>query len=198
MPRWRTDVNHSGGGIILDHGWHQFYLLMGWMQEPLEAVSAVTRTVDSRHYPVEDEALIDMHFSRGCGHIELSWAAEGRTNEGAIRGSRGEIRTLDDGVVLMNDRGRREVRFDSRISQSSYHPDWFQAVFQCNILDEDRTEADRNFVEAGLLVSAIRAAYRSAQEHGAPCRPVFPADPPSPVGGAPQSHGSSSGGDSSQ
>jgi predicted dehydrogenase len=172
-PRWRTDLVHAGGGIILDHGWHQLYLLMGWMREPLESISARTRTADSRHYPVEDEAQIDLLFSTGRGRIELSWTADGRTNEGSIRGDSGTITALDDCVVVENGKGRHELPFASRLSQSSYHPDWFEAVFQDNVLDDNKQEADRNFAEAGVLISAIRAAYRSASERGAPCRPVF-------------------------
>lgn len=172
MPRWRTDVSHAGGGIILDHGWHQFYLLLGWMATPVESVSAVTRTVDPRHLPVEDEALIDMRFIRGHGRIELSWAADGRTNEGMILGSRGTIRAYDDRILVTNDCSSTEVPFESRLSQSSYHPEWFEAVFRYNVLDKSPSEADRNFAEAGAVVSAIRAAYRSAQERGAPCRPA--------------------------
>jgi predicted dehydrogenase len=173
MPRWRTDLAFSGGGIILDHGWHQFYLLLGWLQEPLETVSAVTRTVDSRHYPVEDEALIEMLFSSASGRIELSWAAGSRTNEGFIQGSRGSITAHDDAVVVDNGRSQHRLPFRSRLSQSSYHPEWFQAVFLYNVLNESPAEADRNFAEAGVLVSAVRAAYRSAQASGAPYRPTL-------------------------
>lgn len=197
-PRWRTDLTHAGGGIILDHGWHQLYLLMGWMREPVETISARTRTVDRRHFPVEDEAVIDMHFPRGRGHIELSWAADARTNEGTIHGTRGTIRTYDDHIVIENGGGRRAVPFGSRVSQSSYHPDWFQAVFEWNILVKDRREADRNFAEAGVLVSAIRAAYRSARENGAPCRPELVARDPALSGGAHGGNGDGSGGMSAE
>lgn len=171
MPRWRTDLAYSGGGIILDHGWHQFYLLLGWLQQPLETVSAVTRTTDSRHYPVEDEALIEMLFPSASGRIELSWTAAGRTNEGLIQGSRGSITAHDDGVVVRTGLSEQKLPFRSRLSQSSYHPEWFQAVFRYNVLTESRAEADRNFAEAGVLVSAVRAAYRSARERGVPLRP---------------------------
>jgi predicted dehydrogenase len=173
MPRWRTDRAYAGGGIILDHGWHQLYLLMGWMQEPLESISARTRTVDSRHYPVEDEAMIDMVFLSGRGRIELSWAALGRTNAGVIRGEEGTISVHGDRVVVENDSGRKELPFSDCLTESSYHPGWFEAVFRDNVLNENRVEADRNFAEAGVLVSAIRAAYRSAEDSGAPCRPIF-------------------------
>lgn len=174
MPRWRTDLAHAGGGIILDHGWHQIYLLLGWIRAPLERVSALTRTVDRRHHPVEDEALIDLYFPRSEGRIELSWTANGRSNEGVIRGSCGNIMIHDDRVVLDNDSGVYETPFDGKLTESSYHPDWFETMFRRNVIDDGCEEAERNFAQAGVLVSVISAAYRSAQERGTPCRPTFP------------------------
>lgn len=176
-PRWRTDVRHAGGGIILDHGWHQLYLLMGWVGERVQTVSATTRTVDARHLPVEDEAVIDMHFPAARGHMELSWTAGGRENDGLIRGTRGAIKTFDDRIVIERDGGRRAVPFGDRVSRSSYHPEWFADVFRNTVLVKSRCEADRNFAEAGAVIGTIRAAYRSASTDGAPCPPVFPAIP---------------------
>lgn len=174
MPRWRTNLAYAGGGIILDHGWHQFYLILGWMQAPLVTVRATTRTVNHRHLPVEDEAQIDMQFPASRGRVELSWTAGDRTNDGCVQGEDGTITALDDRVVIDNREGRHELPFRSKLSESSYHPEWFQAVFRSNVLDENRDEADRNFAEAGVLVSVIQAAYRSAEERGKPCRPTFP------------------------
>jgi predicted dehydrogenase len=176
-PRWRTDVRHSGGGIILDHGWHQLYLLMGWVGEPVQTVSATTRTVDVRHHPVEDEAIIDMHFPAARGHMELSWTARGRENDGLIRGTHGSIKTFDDRIEIESGRGRRAVSFGDRVSRSSYHPEWFADVFRNTVLVKSRREADRNFAEAGAVLGTIRAAYRSASIDGEPCPPVFPAIP---------------------
>lgn len=173
MPRWRTDLAHAGGGIILDHGWHQLYLLLRWMRQPLETVSAVTRTVDSRNHPVEDEALIDMTFTSGRGRIELSWTAGGRSNGGIISGSHGSIVIHDDCIVVRNRTGERALPFRGRLTESSYHPDWFRAMFRHDVLDERREAANRNFAEAGVLISAISAAYRSARRQGEPCRPTF-------------------------
>jgi predicted dehydrogenase len=168
MPRWRTEPNHAGGGIILDHGWHQLYLLMGWMGALPESVSAIARTVDDRHHPVEDEALVNVAFPTGTGRIELSWVSQGRTNDGVVRGPEGTIVAHDDRVVIENGDGRREVPFRSRLSASSYHPDWFETVFRQDVLGSSPAEAEGNFAEAGVLVSAICAAYRSARADGAP------------------------------
>jgi predicted dehydrogenase len=172
MPRWRTDLAHSGGGIILDHGWHQFYLLLGWMREPIRSVSATARTTDPRHAPVEDEATVEMQFASGTGRVELSWTSKERTNGGFIRGSDGSIAIYDDRIEVQAGDATHELPFAGRLTQSSYHPDWFQAMYRRNLLDEDRTEADRNFAEAGVLVSAIRAAYDSAKAGGTPHTPA--------------------------
>ena len=171
LPRWRTDLEHAGGGIILDHGWHQFYLLLGWMREPIESVSATARTVDPRHAPVEDEATVDVQFANGTGRVMLSWTSKERTNDGFIEGSDGTIAIHDDRIEVKSSVGTRELPFGGRLTQSSYHPDWFQAMYRCNLLAEDRAEADRNFVEAGVLVSTIQAAYDSAKAGGIPRSP---------------------------
>lgn len=176
-PRWRTDIHHSGGGIILDHGWHQFYLLMGWIGAPVQTVRAITRTVDTRHHPVEDEATIDLAFPGAWSHIELSWTARERENEGMIHGSDGSISTFDDRIEIRTGARIRRVPFGDRVSQSSYHPEWFAAVFRNTVLIESRREADRSFAEAGAVIGTIFAAYRSARAAGMPCPPVVPAIP---------------------
>jgi len=176
MPRWRTDPAFAGGGIILDHGWHQLYLLLGWIRAPIESVSAITRTVDDRHHPVEDEAQINMHFPAAQARIELSWTSNGRTNGGLIRGSDGSITIYDDRIMVENGAGQRDLPFCGKLTQSSYHPDWFEKVFKYNVLDRGGDEAERNFAEAGVIVSAIRAAYCSARGSGVPCRPLFPTE----------------------
>jgi predicted dehydrogenase len=196
QPGWRTTVAHAGGGIILDHGWHQLYLLMDWMNAWPQSVSCVARTVDPRHAPVEDEATIRLHFPDGEGCIELSWTSAERSNSGSIQGTRGSIEVHDDRIVVRNAEGTRDLFFGERLTQSSYHPDWFTVMLECSILSPNRAEADRNFAEAGVLVSTIRAAYRSAQHDGEPRSVRFVADgvpgvrgkradPPSVDGGGP-------------
>src|SRR5712692_8920552 len=37
---WRIDPALSGGGVLVDHGWHAFYVLAGWMGEKPRRVRA--------------------------------------------------------------------------------------------------------------------------------------------------------------
>lgn len=169
QPGWRTDLAYAGGGILLDHGWHQLYLLLGWFAEPVLAVRAQTRTIDPRHLPVEDEVEVELQFPTGAGRIELSWTASGRTNEGLIEGDDGAIEVKDDRIDVRNQSGERVLLFPNRLTQSSYHPEWFERMLRYNMLTTDHAEADRNFAEAGLLVDIISAAYRSARAGGKAC-----------------------------
>jgi len=200
-PRWRSDPLHAGGGILMDHGWHQFYLMMGWMDQPLETVSARMRTVDKRHHGVEDEAEVELQFARGVARLELRWTAQGRTNGGIIQGERGSISIFDDHIKIHTIAQQHEIYFDAFVSQSSYGSDWFREVFSDTILACDRRKADRNFNEAGLVVAAIRAAYRSAGLDGVPCRPLlFQDDFPDvrPSKETAMTYGSGNGGTSAQ
>jgi predicted dehydrogenase len=178
IPRWRVNPELAGGGIILDHGWHQLYLLLSWMAAPVVEVSAKTRVANPKHFPVEDEAVVDLEFGHGTGRIELSWTADGRSNEGCIRGENGEIAIHDDRIVVHNGTSNQTLPFGGRLTQSSYHAEWFEEMFRYNVLDESRLLADRNFSEAGALVGIIGAAYRSARDGGSPQRPAVPHEVP--------------------
>jgi predicted dehydrogenase len=175
QPLWRTSREHAGGGIILDHGWHQLYLLMAWMNAWPTSVACVARTADPRHAPVEDEATLDLSFPQmegpadRHGRIELSWTASDRRNSGSLQGTLGHIEIHDDRIVVHGPRGRQELPFDDRLTVSSYHPDWFQSMIAGTILAPTNGESRRNFEEAGVLVRTVCAAYRSAGAGGRPC-----------------------------
>ncbi|HLJ68456.1 MAG TPA: Gfo/Idh/MocA family oxidoreductase [Chloroflexota bacterium] len=171
LPGWRTDLVHAGGGIILDHGWHQLYLVMGWLGGAPHEVKATTRTADARHLPVEDEATVELDFPSAEARIELAWTGRGRANSGEVVGTTGRIAIYDGRIVVHNGESDREMPFSGRLTESSYHPDWFRELIRMNVLDVDRSEADRNFAEAGTLVATVEAIYRSAEAQGEPRRP---------------------------
>lgn len=166
-PRWRTSLTDAGGGILLDHGWHQLYLLNAWMRSWPLSVSCVTRTVDPWHAPVEDQAALDLTYPRGRARIELSWTAPARANAGHIVGTTGRLDIHDDRVTVHASSEVHTLPFDDRLTRSSYHPDWFGAMLAATLLSAASEEADRTFHEAGLLVDTISAAYDSARHGGA-------------------------------
>jgi predicted dehydrogenase len=160
QPRWRTDPALAGGGIVLDHGWHQLYMMARWMGAHPVEVAATLRTVQERHAPVEDYAMLDLEFPDARGRIELSWAAPGRTNDGEVVGTGGMIRIGDEGVTISSPDGVVEHAYGERLSDSSYHPQWFKALFTAILGDAKQTRGQENMREAQMLVDTLFKAYR--------------------------------------
>jgi predicted dehydrogenase len=130
-------------------------------------VAATLRTVQERHAPVEDYAVLDLRFPAARGRIELSWAAEGRANDGEIVGTRGTIRIADEGVTISSRDGTVDHRYGERLSDSSYHPDWFGALFASILADARREQGRENMREAGMLVDTLFKAYGRTQDSAA-------------------------------
>jgi len=158
-PRWRTEPRYAGGGIVLDHGWHQLYLMANWIDADPVGVRAKLDTLLPKHAPVEDFAVLDLQFPAATGRIELSWAAPSRTNDGRIVGSRGTI-SIEDDRLLIEARGNIYAEpYGERLSDSSYHPEWFVALFGNVLNDTNRLEGSNNLREAGMLMTTLCQAY---------------------------------------
>jgi predicted dehydrogenase len=136
-PRnWRLDSRKAGGGILIDHGWHAFYLVLEWLGlRPI----GVQASLENRQYTeleVEDTAVITIQFESGNSHLPtadifLTWASPLRRNWGVIEGSLGRLDIEDDSLRLRR-KGESEEKFQfsSRLSKGSHHPDWFEYVAQ--------------------------------------------------------------------
>src|SRR5271167_4642317 len=85
--KWRASAA-SGGGILIDHGWHVFYL-MYWLLggEPPASVSA--RLESSAGVDVDDVADVRISFGSGAlSRTHLSWRAPVRRTSALIYGER--------------------------------------------------------------------------------------------------------------
>jgi predicted dehydrogenase len=161
---WRLDPSIAGGGILMDHGWHAFYLLLFLLEERPEAIAA---RVERRHLPaagVEDTATCEVLFPHAQAHIHLTWAAPQRRNQGVIRGEQGEIRLEDTRLVVhSNAHKQRQIHLPAALSAGSYHPDWFASLlhdFQAALQEPWRYRA--SLQEAETCLRLILLAYRSA------------------------------------
>ena len=167
---WRLNPQVAGGGILLDHGWHAFYLLLFLLGEPPQSIAA---TVERRLFlsaGVEDTATCEVAFPHAQARLHLTWAASQRGNLGMVRGEGGTIR-LDDArlVVLHDGHAPQEIVFAEALSAGSYHPDWFAALlpdFQAEL--GDHAQRGRNLREAETCLRLTLLAYRSAAQHAQP------------------------------
>jgi predicted dehydrogenase len=174
-PRWRTDPRYAGGGIVLDHGWHQLYLMANWVGASPISIVAQLDTVLAKHAPVEDMANIDLKFPEATGRIELSWAAPSRTNDGEIIGERGTIGIEDHGLIISTSSGEHARPYGERLSDSSYHPEWFVALFRQILEDRSNAEGRRNLLEATMLLSTLFQTYGHESDQARPVAAAVPA-----------------------
>jgi predicted dehydrogenase len=168
---WRVDPAVSGGGILMDHGWHALYVVEGWLPGPPRRVSGRLSTRRHREWPIEDTAELLLECGGGeRAEILLTWAADERRNRVTILGTRGTIR-LDGNVLELTPIGRAEplVReFPDSLSEGSHHPGWFAGV-AAEFLSEIRDPAlrGRSLAEAADCLETIRLARESSRRGGA-------------------------------
>ena len=184
VPNWRVDPAFSGGGILVDHGWHAAYVLAGWMPERLSAVRGRLENRRYRDWPVEDTARLDLEFGDGRASVFLTWAASERKNRLVIEGTEGSIRVEDRMLALQSREGteRREI---GSLSEGSHHPEWFSgtaAEFLAELADPARRS--RSLAESTICLEVIRLARESNRLGGAPVSTGGTASPASVRGEA--------------
>jgi predicted dehydrogenase len=166
LTAWRQEGGQGLGGILIDHGWHAFYLLMEWAEAVPKALNA--RLIFADQTGVEQEAEVRLRFPTCQARMFLTWQAGERRNWGRLSGSKGEILMEDDRLVLAPTDLPAETRsFPAKVSAGSHHPDWMGGVldeFSGEISNSNRR--GRNLREAELCALLIRLAYRSHQEGG--------------------------------
>jgi len=164
---WRRRPEIAGGGILLDHGWHQFYLILSLLQEPPRYISARMECPQAKgSSSLEETVEVAMRFSTADVRLHLTWQASCRRNYGTIEGDRGTLLLEDDHLLLCRE-GLPPARYDfsEALSASSYHCEWMKSVieeFHREVLDSDIRGA--NLTEAKWCVYLTHLAYQSHRE----------------------------------
>jgi predicted dehydrogenase len=159
---WRRRAETAGGGILLDHGWHQLYLVRSVMNKTPVVVSAKMEYDGG----IEETADLLIRFHAGEARLHLTWRASLRQNRGEIEGENGRILINDDHLVALAS-GSPETRHDfaEALSGGSHHPAWMEKVvedFRREISDE--TIRGANLAEARWCARLIHCAYQSSRE----------------------------------
>lgn len=166
---WRVDAAVAGGGILVDHGWHAFYLMVALANErPLR----IAAQLDRRRFTgsaVEDTVACHIEFPSLAGEIHLTWAAPQRHTSWRVVGAEGELVIDEDRMICRTGGGERVQVLPESLSAGSHHPDWFAGVideFRLALDDPAARAANRN--EAELCVLLLTQAYRSGAQAGRP------------------------------
>jgi len=188
---WRRCSRIAGGGILLDHGWHNLYLIMAVMDDRPLSLSAQMEFSGGEDSPTEETADLFLQFPAAEARLHLTRRAACRRNDGVIIGERGVLRINDDHLLLETSAGVPPVRYDfpEPLSGGSHHPAWMKTVVE-NFYREVRTShsSGGNFAEAWWCAHLTDLAYLSHRRDG---RLVSAGAPPEPgrascSGGNPQ------------
>jgi len=165
---WRMKRALAGGGILVDHGWHAFYLIPALVGGRPTSVEA---RIENRRYAradVEDTAHCRIRFPSLVAELELTWAGRQRNTRWQLVGRDGAIEVANDRLRLER-RGEptQDLHCVESLSGSSHHPEWFGAVIE-GFCQEVAQPARRgtNLREAALCLDLLLAAYASSAADG--------------------------------
>jgi len=167
--KWRASAS-SGGGILIDHGWHVFYL-MYWLLGADSPRSISARLESPLGLDVDDVADLRVRFGSGAmSRVHLSWRAPIRRTSALIYGERASLEIEGDRVMLTERSGKVEDLSVADIADDSYHSAWFGGVaaeFEQAVTDgTDSPVAKRNLAEARVALKLIDAARKSSIGNG--------------------------------
>ena len=167
--KWRASAA-SGGGILIDHGWHVFYL-MNWLMGGEKPVSISARLESPAGVDVDDVADVRIRFASGAlSRAHLSWRAPVRRTSALIYGERASLEIEGDRVMLTDRAGKVEDLSVADIPDDSYHSAWFGGVaeeFERAVTEGTNSQiAKRNLDEARVALMLIDAARKSSINNG--------------------------------
>lgn len=167
---WRKCLELAWGGILIDHGWHNLYVILSLIGKPPRSVAAKIDPPGAIGACCEETVDLRVNFGDAEAHLHLTWQANCRRNYGTIRGDKGEVLINDDHLICRCAKKEPlEFYFAEALSAGSHHPEWMNPVvtnFRREI--SDLQERGSNLQEAMWCAQLIELAYRSGQEHSRP------------------------------
>jgi predicted dehydrogenase len=165
--KWRASAA-SGGGILIDHGWHVFYL-MQWLLGEAVPMSISARLEAPAGTDVDDLADLRIRFENGAlCRAHLSWRAPVRRTSAIIYGEGASIEIEGDRVVLTERSGKVQDLSVADIPDDSYHGAWFSGVaeeFERAMREgAESAVGKRNLAEARVALMLIEAARKSSYQ----------------------------------
>jgi predicted dehydrogenase len=152
---WRRDPTVAGGGILVDHGWHNLYLMRRLLGPKTRLVSAVL----SPDGAVDEIATALFCAPGATGTMHLSWKAGERSNSAFISGEQGTLELRDDLLIVKTAGGEETIRFSEKLSAGSAHPEWLLAMWPSFEAECSGRGRGDNLAESAFCLESIRTAY---------------------------------------
>ncbi|MFH1618451.1 MAG: Gfo/Idh/MocA family oxidoreductase [bacterium] len=163
VKSWRQNPSLSGGGILVDHGWHAFYLLCAMTGQDPVSVTARLGFPHAGQEAVDDTAACWVDFPSCTGLVCLSWRSPCRKNIGFIHGTSGLIEIRDGDVIKeARDAQAETISTGDPLTAGSAHPAWMTPTLD-DFLDEvnDPYKRGKNLREAQFCIKLITGSVRS-------------------------------------
>jgi predicted dehydrogenase len=165
---WRLDPN-TGGGILIDHGWHAFYLVP-WLMGGVP-LSISSRLRFDPHNGVDTFADLRIAFPDDrTANVLLTWGAPVRRTTTVIIGTAGLLEIEGNKILLTEQSGRAVDCSVTDALEDSYHAPWFEAAatdYERVLNQGPRAELARaNLHEAAIALALTVAARQSAAQDG--------------------------------
>jgi predicted dehydrogenase len=156
---WRRDPAVAGGGILIDHGWHNLYLMRRLLGSELELAATVLQPAGA----VDEVADVLLRAPGASGAIHLSWHASERSNAAFVAGEKGTAELRDDALVVKAGGLEETARFPEKLSAGSAHPEWLAAMWPSFQAECSGRGRGGSLAEAAFCLGVIRAAYGAAE-----------------------------------
>ncbi len=166
---WRLRSELAGGGILIDHGWHQIYLALALLGQTPRTVSATVETRRWTDADVEDTVACRVGFDDAATlRLKLTWAARERSSRVRVRGETATL-VIEDGRLSLEQRdgSRQCLPVEADGADDSYHAAWFPPILDAFAAATEQPEKAReNREEAAACCAVIESAYLSASRGG--------------------------------
>jgi predicted dehydrogenase len=166
---WRLD-SKTGGGILIDHGWHAFYLAR-WLMNEDEPLSVSSYLRFAPGSGVDNFADLRIEFPGGrMVNVLLTWDAPVRRTTMVLVGTAGLLKIEGDRIFLTDRKGGFADLSVTDTLEDSYHASWFEAAtvdYQRVLTHGLRDELTRvNLREAATALTLTAGARLSAGQDG--------------------------------
>jgi len=167
--RWRGSLEESGGGALLDMGYHTVDMinwLVGLPDEVYAAASNIARPHTEFPYDTDDTAVTLLRWDNGAmGYLITCWVSNPAEEKALIHGSDGTLVADWQGVTLMTPEGKvlEEHKLDREAATGvAVYTSMVEHFARCVLEGEEPQCSGRENLKNMAL---IEAAYRSVKTH---------------------------------
>ncbi len=158
-PNWRVDRSISGGGIIMDHGYHNIYLAMHLFGSDFTNAVLEDVTYFKSNPEIEKRACFRLEFpGERRATITLDWGAARREIKNTIYECNHKLELSDKRIVNSD----HTYEFDESLSGDSVHGAWFKNVF-ADFLRLRASKDKHHFLEAIRVLEGINSLYEQSR-----------------------------------